>query len=41
MLFPKAKIVSWLLKRRRHLGVVAFGYAALHTLYLAAPDICS
>ncbi len=25
--------VRWLLKHRRHIGVAAFGYAALHTLY--------
>ena len=33
MLFPKSSVVSWLLQRRRYLGVAAFGYAALHTLY--------
>ncbi len=33
MLFPKSKIVKWLMRRRRYLGVAAFGYAALHTLY--------
>lgn len=33
MLFPNSKTVGWLLRRRRYLGVAAFGYAALHTLY--------
>ncbi len=33
MLCPKSGLVKWLMKRRRHLGVAAFGYAALHTLY--------
>ena len=33
MLFPKSSIVLWLMRRRRYLGVAAFGYAALHTLY--------
>ena len=33
LLFPKAGWISWLMKRRRYLGVAAFGYAALHTLY--------
>lgn len=33
MLFPKSRSVGWLLRRRRYLGVAAFGYAALHTLY--------
>lgn len=33
MLFPKSKAVHWLMRRRRYLGVAAFGYAALHTLY--------
>ncbi len=33
MLFPTAAWIGWLLKRRRYLGVAAFGYAALHTLY--------
>lgn len=33
MLFPKSGIVLWLMRRRRYLGVAAFGYAALHTLY--------
>lgn len=32
MIFPKARWLAWLLRRRRHLGVAAFGYAALHTL---------
>lgn len=33
MLFPKAGWIGWLMKRRRYIGVAAFGYAALHTLY--------
>lgn len=33
MVFPKSGIVLWLMRRRRYLGVAAFGYAALHTLY--------
>lgn len=33
MLFPSARWIAWLMKRRRYLGVAAFGYAALHTLY--------
>lgn len=33
MLFPKSGVVMWLMRRRRFLGVAAFGYAALHTLY--------
>ena len=33
MLFSKSRIVLWLMRRRRYLGVAAFGYAALHTLY--------
>ena len=33
LLFPKAGWIGWLMKRRRYLGVAAFGYAALHTLY--------
>ncbi|MDF1775049.1 MAG: ferric reductase-like transmembrane domain-containing protein [Rhizobiaceae bacterium] len=33
MLFPKSGLVLWFLRRRRFLGVAAFGYAALHTLY--------
>jgi len=34
-LFPKAKWPLWLLRRRRALGLAAFGYALLHTvLYL-------
>ena len=32
MLFPKSGAVQWLMRRRRYLGVAAFGYAALHTL---------
>jgi len=33
MLFPKARPLQWLMRRRRYLGVAAFGYALLHTLY--------
>lgn len=33
MLFPKSNALFWLMRRRRYLGVAAFGYAALHTLY--------
>ena len=32
-IFPNSRIVFWLLPRRRYLGVAAFGYAVLHTLY--------
>ena len=32
MLFPKPRWRVWLMRRRRHLGVAAFGYAALHTI---------
>ncbi|MCR9242336.1 MAG: ferric reductase-like transmembrane domain-containing protein [Rhodobiaceae bacterium] len=33
MMFPSARPIRWLMARRRYLGVAAFGYAALHTLY--------
>lgn len=33
MLFPKSGAIQWLMRRRRFLGVAAFGYAALHSLY--------
>lgn len=33
MLLPNSGTVQWLMHRRRYLGVAAFGYAALHTLY--------
>ena len=33
MLFPKSNAVQWLLRRRRYLGVAAFAYVVLHTLY--------
>ena len=33
MLFPKAGWLVWMAKRRRWIGVAAFCYAALHTLY--------
>lgn len=33
MLLPKSNVVLWLMRRRRYLGVAAFGYAVLHALY--------
>lgn len=33
MLFPKARLLAWLMRQRRYLGVAAFGYAALHTVF--------
>jgi sulfoxide reductase heme-binding subunit YedZ len=41
LIFPKASWTTWLMERRRYLGVATFGYAALHTaVYLArkGPD---
>ena len=32
MIFPGARWLAWLFKRRRALGVVAFGYVVLHTV---------
>jgi sulfoxide reductase heme-binding subunit YedZ len=32
LLFPKPRWLDWLARRRRHLGVAAFSYAALHLL---------
>ena len=32
LLFPRARWLLWMSQHRRHLGVAAFGYAALHTL---------
>ncbi|MCY3941315.1 MAG: ferric reductase-like transmembrane domain-containing protein [Gammaproteobacteria bacterium] len=32
LMFPGRPWVRWLLRRRRYLGVAAFGYAALHTV---------
>ncbi len=32
MVFPKTRWLVWIAKRRRWLGVAAFGYALLHTL---------
>lgn len=32
MLFPNVRWLVWLMRRRRYLGVAAFGYATLHTL---------
>ncbi len=33
LMFPGARWTGWLMRRRRYIGVAAFGYAALHTLY--------
>jgi len=33
LLFPKTRWLHWLLRRRRYLGVAAFGYALLHTVF--------
>ncbi len=33
MMFPKTRWLAWLMVRRRYLGVAAFGYGSLHTLY--------
>lgn len=33
MLFPTHRWPHWLVKRRRYLGVAAFGYAVLHTAF--------
>lgn len=33
VLFPKNRLVQSLMKRRRYIGVAAFGYAALHTAF--------
>ncbi|MCB2010823.1 MAG: ferric reductase-like transmembrane domain-containing protein [Geminicoccaceae bacterium] len=33
LLLGRQRWLLWLMARRRHLGVAAFGYAALHTLY--------
>ena len=33
MLLPKAKFPKWLMRNRRYLGVAAFAYALLHTIY--------
>jgi sulfoxide reductase heme-binding subunit YedZ len=33
LLFPKVRWLHWFLLRRRYLGVAAFGYALLHTLF--------
>lgn len=32
LMFPGRRWVGWLVRRRRYLGVAAFGYAALHTV---------
>lgn len=35
LLFPRTKLVRWLVQRRRYIGVAAFGYGLLHTaIYL-------
>jgi sulfoxide reductase heme-binding subunit YedZ len=31
LMFPSAGWTGWLMRRRRYIGVAAFGYAALHT----------
>jgi sulfoxide reductase heme-binding subunit YedZ len=36
MLFPHSSITRWLRRHRRHLGVAAFAYAALHAAFYAA-----
>lgn len=33
MLFPKAKFWAWMIQRRRYLGVAAFLYALIHTVF--------
>lgn len=33
MMFPKAGWLNWLMRRRRPLGVAAFAYAVLHTVF--------
>ncbi|WP_394688148.1 sulfite oxidase heme-binding subunit YedZ [Hoeflea sp.] len=33
MIFPKAGWLNWMMRRRRALGVAAFFYAALHTVF--------
>jgi methionine sulfoxide reductase heme-binding subunit len=39
MFFPKARILRWVLARRRYIGVAAFGYSVLHLLtYLLKED---
>jgi sulfoxide reductase heme-binding subunit YedZ len=36
LMFPRARVMRWALRRRRDLGVAAFGYAAFHlAAYLA------
>jgi len=32
-LFPRARPVQWLMRRRRWFGVASFAYAAIHTLF--------
>jgi sulfoxide reductase heme-binding subunit YedZ len=36
MLFPQSGITRWLRRHRRHLGVAAFAYAALHAAFYLA-----
>ena len=33
LIFPRSKVIQWLMRRRRYFGLAAFGYAVLHTLY--------
>lgn len=33
VVFPRARVVRWLIKRRRAFGVAAFCYAAAHTVF--------
>ena len=33
MLFPRQRWLLWLQRRRRYLGVAAFGYATLHAVF--------
>ena len=36
LLLPRLRVVGWLVRRRRYLGVAAFGYALLHLGFYAA-----
>ena len=33
VMFPKSRMVSWMLRRRRYFGVAAFSYALVHVLF--------
>lgn len=33
MMFPGSRFIRWLVNRRRYLGVAAFAYAGLHTIF--------